>query len=30
MAIEYFVSNLLSKNKSYIAGYWLARMRVVE
>ena len=30
MAIEYFVSNLLSKNKSYTAGYWLARMQVVK
>ena len=29
-AIEYLVSNLLSKNKSYTAGYWLARTQVVK
>ena len=29
-AIEYLVSNLLSKNKSYTAGYWLARAQVVK
>ena len=29
-AIEYLVSNLLSINKSYTAGYWLARTQVVK
>ena len=29
-AIEYLVSNLLSKDKSYTAGYWLARTQVVK